>query len=58
MEKGRWIIGTLLLIGLLTVGRKRMEPLWDKAVHDPALGLIFVIVFLLLIVFIIRVIRH
>lgn len=58
MEKGRWIIGILLLIGLFTVGKKRMEPLWDKAVHDPALGIIFVIVFLLLTVFIIRVLRH
>jgi len=58
MEKGRWLIGGLLIIGLFTVGGKRMEPLWDKAVHDPALGLVFLILFLLLAVIIIRVIRH
>ena len=58
MEKGRWVIGLLLIIAVFTVGKKRIEPLWDKAVHDPALGLIFLIMFLLLLVFIIRVIRH
>lgn len=58
MEKGRWFIGIILLIGLFTTGKKHMEPLWDKAAHDPALGLSFLIVFLLLAVIIIRVIRH
>lgn len=56
MRKGRWLIIGLLVIGVFTVGRKRIEPLWDSARHDPALGIIYVIVFLLVVMTIIRVV--
>lgn len=56
--KGRWVIGIMIVIAACTVGRKRLEPLWDKAVDDPALGIIFLLVFLLVVVIIFRVINH
>lgn len=57
-KKGRWVVGSLLVIGAFTVGRKRLEPLWDKALDDPAMGIIFLIVFLLVIMVIARVINQ
>ena len=56
--KGRWIIGIIIIIGAFTVGRKRLEPLWDKAVDDPAMGIIFLLVFLLVLMVIARVISQ
>ena len=38
---------TLLVIGAFTAGWKRIEPLWDSARHDPALGLVYLIIILL-----------
>ena len=58
MAKGRWVIGIILIIGAFTVGRKRLEPLWDKAVDDPAMGLIFLLIFLFVVMVIIRVISQ
>ncbi len=58
MEKGRWIIGAILLIGVYTVGGKKIEPLWDAVLHDPALGIIITVFFLLLILVIARIIRQ
>ena len=57
-KKGRWVIATILVIGAFTVGRKRLEPLWDKAVDDPAMGIIFVIVFLLVAMVIARIVSQ
>ena len=57
-KKGRWVIGIMIVIAAFTVGRKRLEPLWDKATDDPALGTIFLLVFLLVVVIIFRVINH
>ena len=57
-KKGRWVIGIMIVIAAFTVGRKRLEPLWDKAVDDPAMGLIFLLIFLLVVMVIIRVINH
>ncbi|MEL6836146.1 MAG: hypothetical protein AAFY48_11330 [Bacteroidota bacterium] len=56
--KGRWVIGIMIVIAAFTVGRKRLEPLWDKAMDDPALGIIFLLVFLLVLMIIFRVINH
>ena len=58
MGKGRWLIGGLLLVGAFTVGAKQMEPLWDTMRHDPAIGIIIVVFFLLLILFVVRLIRQ
>ena len=57
MRKGRWLIITLLVIGVFTVGRKRLEPLWDSARHDPALGFVYVVIFLIIVMTILRVVR-
>ena len=56
--KGRWIIVIIIVIGAFTAGRKRLEPLWDKAVDDPAMGLIFLLVFLLVAVVIGRIVTQ
>ncbi|MEL7247710.1 MAG: hypothetical protein AAFZ63_19200 [Bacteroidota bacterium] len=56
--KGRWVIGIMIVIAAFTVGRKRLEPLWDKAMDDPALGIIFLLVFLLVLMIIFRVINQ
>ncbi|WP_020537292.1 hypothetical protein [Lewinella cohaerens] len=47
MRKGRWILIGLLIFGAFTAGWKRVEPLWDSARHDPALGIIYLIIILL-----------
>lgn len=56
MRKGRWLIISLLIIGVFTVGRKRLEPLWDSARHDPALGIIYLVIVLLVVMTILRVV--
>ena len=57
MQKGRWIIGALLIVGVFTVGRKHAEPLWKSLSKDPALGLFIMLVAVVLIWAVVRIVR-
>lgn len=55
---GRIVMIVLIVVAAVVVGPKRLEPLWDTAVHDPVLGIAILIVFLLIAMFVIRILRH
>lgn len=57
MEKGRWLFAIIIAIGAVTVGRKKLEPLWDLVTDDPAMGALFVLIVIVLARLVIRVIR-
>lgn len=59
MEKGRrWLVTIFLLIGLFTLGPKKLEPLWDTVRHDPAIGILIGVVLMLLGLVVFKVVRH
>ena len=58
MGKGRWLIGGLLIIGLLTVARSRMEDLWYHVTRDPLVAVLVVAIIAIIAVGIVRILRQ
>ncbi len=57
MGKGRWLILGIFIIGLFTVGGKRLKPLWHQLTKDPAVGLFVLLLTLLLVIAVARIVR-
>ena len=55
MEKRNWILVGLLVVAAVVAGPKRIEPLVDEFMHDPAVGTFAVVMILLVVLFVIRV---
>ena len=55
MEKRNWILVGLLVVAAVVAGPKRIEPLVDEFMHDPAVGTFVVVMILLVVLFVIRV---
>jgi hypothetical protein len=55
MEKRNWILVGLLVIAAIVAGPKRIEPLVDEFMHDPAVGTFVLVLILLVVLVVIRV---
>lgn len=55
MEKRNWVLVGLLVIAAVVAGPKRIEPLVDEFMHDPAVGTFVVIMIVLVILIVARV---
>jgi hypothetical protein len=58
MEKRNWILVGLLVIAAIVAGPKRIEPLVDEFMHDPAVGTFVVILILIVILVVARVVMR
>jgi hypothetical protein len=58
MGKGRWLIGALLVVGAVTVGRSRMEDLWYHVSRDPLIAVLVLIILAIITVGVVRILRQ
>lgn len=57
MAKGRWLIAAILIVGLLTVGRKRVEELWYQVSRDPLVAVLVIALVTVMVWGIVRIVR-
>jgi hypothetical protein len=58
MEKRNWILMGLLVVAAIVAGPKRIEPLVDEFMHDPAVGTFVVILILIIVLVVARVVMR
>lgn len=58
MQKRNWILISLLVVAAVVAGPKRIEPLVDEFMEDPAVGTFVVIMILLVVLVVVRVLTR
>lgn len=57
MQKARWFIFILIIVGAFLVGGKRLKPLWYRMTHEPEVGIMVVLLVGVLAFGVVRVLR-